>query len=106
MPKHIFDKLSNGNKSKALLSKAKTMNITGYGQNPISYIVTCVFKVKHNNVQRDLLFFITNVDDTKVIFGSRACQESKLVKILCDDRCHYKTVKFEVATVNEEFSTG
>ena len=64
MPKHIFDKLSNGNKSKALLNKAKMMTITGYGQNPISYIGTYVFKVKHNDVQRDVLFFITNVDDT------------------------------------------
>ena len=82
------------------------MNITRYGQNLIHYIGTSVFKVKHNDVMKDVLFFITNVNDTKVIFGLKACQVFKLVKILCDDQCQCKKVKFEVATVNEEFLIG
>ena len=103
MSKHVFDKLSSGTKSNALLNKARMTNITGYGQNPIDYIGTCMFKVRHNDVQRDVLLFITNVDDTKVIFGSKAYQEFRLVEILCDDQCHCKKVEFEVATVNDEF---
>lgn len=63
------------------------MNITGYGQNPIEYIGTCVFTVKHNNATRDVLFFVTNVEDTKVILGSKTCQTFNLVKIICDDDC-------------------
>ena len=45
MSKNVFDKLSNGiNKSNAiLLNKARITDITGYGQNPINYIGTCVF---------------------------------------------------------------
>ena len=50
MPKRVFEKLSNDTKSTALLNKAQTTEITGYGQNPINYIGTCVFHVKHNNI--------------------------------------------------------
>ena len=39
--------------------------ITGYGQTPINYIGTCAFHVKHNNIECDVLFFITDVNDTK-----------------------------------------
>ena len=44
MPKCVCDKLSNGDASKStgLLNKAQTTEITGYGQNPINYIGTCV----------------------------------------------------------------
>ena len=78
----------------------------GYGQNPINYIGTCVFHVKHNNIECNVLFFITDVNDTKVILGSKACQKFKLVRILCDDKCHCKTMRFEIVTVNEEFPVG
>ena len=52
------------------LNKVKTTNITGYSQNPIEYTGTCVFSVKHNNVTRNMLFFVTNVDDTIVFFAN------------------------------------
>ena len=65
------------------------------------------FVSKHNNIECDVLFFITNVDDTKVIFFvSKACQEFKLIGVLSDNKCHCKTIKFEIATVNEEFPAG
>ena len=60
MSGHIFNKLGARN----TLNKVKTMNVTRYGQNPIEYTGICVFSVKHNNVTRDMLFFVTNVDDT------------------------------------------
>ena len=102
MSEHIFNKLGARN----TLNKVKTTNITGYGQNPIEYTGTCVFSVKHNNVTRDMLFFVTNVDDTKVILGSTTCQAFNLVKVICDDDCQCKKMKLEVATVNEDFPVG
>ena len=107
MTKVVFEKLCNGkSKNSIVLNKAKMTNITGYGQDPIDYIGTFVFKVKHNVVTRDVLFFIMNIDDTKVIFGSKACQTFNLVKILCDDQCHCKRMKLEVGTFNEDFPIG
>ena len=51
MPKCVFIRLSNGAmRNTALLNKARTTEIMGYGQNPINYIGTCVFHVKHNNI--------------------------------------------------------
>ena len=90
MSKHIFEKISNGVKSQIVLNKAKTTQITGYGKNPIGYLGTCVLAVKHNDVQRDVLFFITDVDDDNVILGAKACQQFKLVEILCDEQCQCK----------------
>ena len=73
-----------------MLNKAKTTQITGYGKTPIGYFGTCVHIVKHNDVQRDVLFFITDVDDDKVILDAKACQQFKLVEILCDECCQCK----------------
>ena len=68
MSKSVFDRLSNGTtRNSVLLSKSKTVKISGYGENSIEYIGTCMFKVSHNNHQRDVLFFITNVSDTSHI---------------------------------------
>ena len=85
MPKCVFDKLSNGDASKstALLSKAQTTEIMGYGQNPINYVGTCVFCVKHNNIEHDVLFFITNVDDTKGHFGLKSLSGIQIDKECC-----------------------
>ena len=52
----------------------------------------------------DALFFITNVDDTKVILGAKTCQELGLVKIICDDNCQCKSM--EIMSINQEFPVG
>ena len=91
MSKTVFDRLSSStNRSSVLLNKTKMVKISGYGENSIEYMETCVFKVSHNNHHRDVLFFITDVNDTKVILGAKSCQEFNLVKIECDDSVHVK----------------
>ena len=89
-----------------MMNKLKTTQIQGYGKNPIGYLGTCVLSVKHNDVLHDVLFFITDVEDDKVILGAKACQQFKLVEILCDDHCLCKLMQHKVATVNEEFPAG
>ena len=106
MSKHVFKKISNGVKTQVMMNKSKTMQIKGYGKNPIGYLGTCRLSVKHNDVLHDVLFFITDIEDDKVILGAKACQQFKLVEILCDDHCFCKLLKHEVATVNEEFPAG
>ena len=83
MSKCMFDRLSNGTtRNTVLLNKTKMVKISGYGENSIEYMRICVFKVNHNNHHRDMLFFITDVNDTKVILGAKSCQEFNLVKIV------------------------
>ena len=79
MSKCVFDRLSNStNKNSVLLNKTKMVKISGYSEKSIEYMGTCVFKVSHNNHHRDVLFFITDVNDTKVILGAKSCQEFNL----------------------------
>ena len=105
MSKCIFDRLSSStNRNSVLLNKTKMVKISGYGENSIEYMGTCVFKVSHNNHHRDILFFITNVKDTKVILGAKNYQEFNLVKIVCDDKCPCKTT--EIMSINQEFPVG
>ena len=106
MSKCVFDRLSNSSttRNSVLLNRTKTVKISGYGENSIKYIGMCVFKVSHNNQQRDVLFFITNVNDAKVILGAKSCQEFNLVKIVCDDKCSCKTS--EIMSINQEFPVG
>ena len=51
-----------------------------------------------------MLFFITDVNETKVILGAKSCQECNLVKIVCDDKCPCKTA--EIMSINQEFPVG
>ena len=104
MPKSIFDQLSGNTKKSVLLNKSKTVKITGYADNAIEYMGTAVFKVTHNDCCRDVLFFITNVNDTKVILGSKSCQEFNLVTIMCDSKCWCKSA--EMLSINKEFPVG
>ena len=60
--------------------------------------------MSHNNQHRDVLFFITNVNDAKVILGAKSCQEFSLVKIVCDNKCSCKTS--EIMLINQEFPVG
>ena len=102
--KSVFDSLSNSTTRTVLLNKTKMVKISGYGENSIEYIGTCVFKVSHNGHNRDVLFFITNVNDTKVIMGMKAHQEFNLVMTVCDERCPCKTA--ELKSINQEFPVG
>ena len=86
------------------MNRTKTVKILGYSENSIEYIGTCVFKVSHNNQHRDVLFFITNMNDAKVILGTKSCQELNLVKIVCDDKCSCKTSK--IMSIYQEFPVG
>ena len=105
MSKSVFDRLSNGTtRNTVILNKTKMVKISGYGENSIEYMGTCIFKVSHNNHHRDVLFFITNVNDTKVILGAKTCQEFNLVKIVCNDKCLCKTA--EIMSINQEFPFG
>ena len=72
MSKSVFDSLSSStNRNSVLLNKTKTVKISGYGENSIEYMGTCVFKVSHNNYHRDVLFFITSANDTKSHIGCK-----------------------------------
>ena len=105
MSKSVFDRLSSStNRNSVLLNKTKMVKISGYGENSIEYMGTCVFKVNHNHNHRDVLFFITDVNDSKVILGAKSCQEFNLVKIVCDDKCPCKTA--EIKLINQEFPVG
>ena len=60
--------------------------------------------MSHNDQHRDVLFFITNMNDAKVILGAKSCQEFNLVKIVCDDKCSCKTS--EIMSINQELPVG
>ena len=95
MSKCVFDKLSNSSTTRnaVLLNRTKTVKISGYSENAIEYIGTCVFKVSHNNQHRDVLFFITNVNDAKVILGAKSCWEFNLVKLCVMTSAHVRHLK-------------
>ena len=57
MSKCVFDRLSISiTRNAVLLNKTKTVKISGYSENSIEYIGTCVFKVSHNNYNRCFIF--------------------------------------------------
>ena len=45
------------------------VKLVGYGNKTINYLGTTKIKCNHNGVERDVVFYVTDVPDTNIILG-------------------------------------
>ena len=45
------------------------VKLVGYGNKVINYLVTTKIKCNHNGTETEAIFYVTDVPDTKIIFG-------------------------------------
>ena len=67
--------------------------------------VTCT----HANTTKHSIFYVTDLNDTKILLGLNFCKSFDLVKIQCDDQCVCKKVAVDVlneAISNNKFPRG
>ena len=61
-----------------------------YGNKIINYLGTTKIKCKHNGIETEAVFYVTDVQDTKIILGLQLCIDLGLIVIRCDDDCACK----------------
>ena len=66
------------------------MKLVGYGNRNIEYIGTTLINVAHLNQTKIATFYVTKLNDDKVILGLHLCIDLLLLSIHCDNKCQCK----------------
>ena len=83
------------------------MKLVGYGNRNIEYIGTTVVDVTHSTQTKKATFYVTKLNDDKVILGLHLCVDLQLLSIHCDDKCRCKSqMLHETKKIDSEFSIG
>ena len=83
------------------------MKLVSYGNRNIEYIGTTVVNVTYLTQTKKATFYVTKVNDDKVILGLCLCIELLLLSVHCDDKCWCKShVLHETKKIGSEFLIG
>ena len=83
------------------------MKLVGYGNRNIEYIGTTVINVAHLTQTKKATFYVTKLNDDKVILGLHLCIDLQLLSVHCDDKCQCKShVLHETKKIGSEFPIG
>ena len=96
-----------GKVNKLPLFSKSDMKLVGYSNRNIEYIGTTVLNVAHLNQTKKVTFYVTKLNDDKVILGLQLCIDLLLLSIHCDDKCQCKShVLHETKKIGSEFPVG
>ena len=83
------------------------MKLVGYGIRNIEYIGTTVVNVAHLKQTKKVTFYVTKLNDNKVILGLHLCIDLLLLSVHCDNKCWCKShVLHETKKIDNEFPVG
>ena len=83
------------------------MKLVDYGNRNIEYIGTTVVDITHLTQTRKATFYVTKLNDDKVILGLCLCIDLQLLSIHCDDKCWCKSqMLHETKKIGSEFPIG
>ena len=83
------------------------VKLVSYGNRNIEYIGTTVVNVTHLTQTRKATFYVTKLNDDKVILGLCLCVDLQLLSTHCDDKCQWKShVLHETKKIGSEFPIG
>ena len=105
MTDSLFKRIGKVNKFP--LYPKSNVKLVGYGNRNIEYIGTTVVNVTHLNQTSKVMFYVTKLNNDKVILGLRLCIDLLLISIHCDDKCQCKShVLHETKKIDSEFPVG
>ena len=105
MTESLFKHIGKINKL-PLFSKSD-VKLVGYGNRNIEYIGTTVLNVTHLAQTKKATFYVTKLNDDKVILGLHLCVDLQLLSIHCDDKCWCKSqMLHEAKKIGSEFPVG
>ena len=96
-----------GKINKLLLYPKSDVKLVGYGNRNIEYIGTTVVDVAHLTQTKKATFYVTKLNNDKVILGLRLCIDLQLLSVHCDDKCQCKSqMVHETKKIGSEFPIG
>ena len=76
-----------GNINKLPLYPKSDMKLVGYGNRKIEYIGTTVVDVTHLTQTKKATFYVTKLNNDKVILGLHLCIDLQLLSVHCENKC-------------------
>ena len=96
-----------GKINKLPLYQKSDMKLVGYGNRNINYIGTTVVDVAHLTQTKKATFYVTKLNDDKVILGLHLCIDLQLLSIHCDGKCQCKSqMLHETKKIGSDFPIG
>ena len=93
-----------GKINKLPLYPKSDVKLVGYGNRNIEYIGTTVVDVAHLTQTKKDNFYVTKLNDNKVILGLHLCIDLQLLSIHCNDKCQCKSqILHENHKIGSEF---
>ena len=80
------------------------VKLVGYSNKNIEYTGTTVLEIVHVNQTRKAMFYVTKLNDDKVILGLQLYIDLQLLSIHCDDECQCKA--HAIHETKSEFPIG
>ena len=98
---------SIGKINKLPLYPKSDVKLVGYINRNIEYIGTTVVNVTHLHQTKKVTFYVTKLNNDKVILGLWLCNDLQLLSVHCDDKCQCKShVLHETKKIDSEFPVG
>ena len=96
-----------GKVNKLPLYPKSDVKLVSYGNRNIEYIGTTVVNATHLTQTKNTTFYVTKLNDEKVILGLHLCIDLQLLLIHCDNKCQCKShVLHETKRIGSEFPVG
>ena len=87
-----------------LKSKVK---LVGYCNRNLEYIATTVLDITYLTQTKKATFYVTKLNDDKVILGLCLCVDLQLLSVHCDNKCWCKSqILHEAKKIGSEFQIG
>ena len=110
MPLNIYDQLNIKLRGKLQLKPCNDVKVIGYSKQSVSIVGKVSVSCTHVSTTKCCIFYITDLNDTKILLGLNFCKSFDLVKIQCDDQCVCKKVAVDILNEaisnNNEFPRG
>ena len=103
MPLNIFDQLNLKLKGELKLNTCNDVRVIGYSKQSVKIMGKVTVTCSHADTTKRCIFYVADLNDTKVLLVLTFCKAFNLVKIQCDDDCICKKVSVDVLN---KFSVG
>ena len=105
MTESLFKRIAKINK--LLLYPKSDVKLVGYGNRNIECIGTTVVDITHLTQTKMATFYVSKLNDDKVILGLCLCIDLQLLSVHCDDKCWCKSqILHETKKNGSEFPIG
>ena len=99
MPLNIYDQLNLKLQGKLHLRPCNDVKIVVYSKQSVQIIGKVSVTCTHANIIKKCIFYVNDMNDTKILLGLNLFRAFNLVTVNCDDQCACKKIAIDI--INE-----